>query len=267
MVMVREGLSHGKASAHDFESERLLHMQGALDPLTTRRLERVDVGPGWRCLEVGAGRGSIARWLAQRVAPRGHVVATDIDIRHLDHLSGRCIEVRAHNIETDDLEEDAFDLVHSRLVFMYLTDLERTLERMVSALRPGGWLVVEEPVFVEPCILTREHPAAGACERVYRAFAEVLSSHMDLNLGARVMQVVAGLGLDEFYGEQTRMFTRGGLPGPITYMLTWEMFRERLLASGAIYPDDLDVARAAMLDPSFIGSGPFVVGAFGRKPA
>jgi hypothetical protein len=62
------------------------------------------------------------------------------------------------------------------------------------------------------------------------------------------------------------MYTRGGLPGPITYMLTWEMFRAELLASDEIYPDDIDVASAAMLDPSFIGSGPFIYGVFGRKP-
>jgi SAM-dependent methyltransferase len=265
MTVLQEQSYFAQHVGRDFEAERLLNMQGALDPLTERRLARLDVGPGWTCLEVGAGRGSIARWLAERVAPRGRVVATDINVRHLDHLYGPYIDVREHDIETDELEVEAFDLVHSRLVLMYLADPERAIEKMVSALRPGGWLVLEEPMFVEPCILTRDHIAAGACERVYRAFADLLSSYMDLSLGARVMEIVAGLGLDEFYSEQTRMYTRGGLPGPITYMLTWEVFRAELLASDAIHPDDIDVASAAMLDPAFVGSGPFIFGVFGRK--
>ena len=42
--------------------------------------------PGWRCLEIGAGRGSMATWLAERVGPAGQVVATDIDTRYLERL-------------------------------------------------------------------------------------------------------------------------------------------------------------------------------------
>lgn len=266
MTMLRERSYFAQHVGRDFEAQRLLHMQGALDPLTERRLERLDVGPGWKCLEVGAGRGSIARWLAERVAPRGHVVATDVDVHHLEYIHGPYVDVREHNIETDELEECAFDLAHSRLLLMYVDDVEGAIRRMVSALKPGGWLFIEEPVFAEPCILTRDHVAAGACERVYRAFTDVLSSLMDLHLGLHVMETVANLGFEEFSAEQTRMYTRGGLPGPITYMLTWEMFRDELLASDAIYPDDLDVASAAMLDPSFIGSGPFIFGVSGRKP-
>jgi ubiquinone/menaquinone biosynthesis C-methylase UbiE len=254
--------------ARDFESERLLNLQAALDPLSTQRLERVGVGPGWRCLEVGAGRGSIARWLAEHVAPRGQVVATDMDLRLLEHLDGqrRYIEVRKHDIVTDDLETNAFDVAHCRLVLMHVSDPERALERMVSSLRPGGWLVIEEPVFAEPDVVTREHAAAGAYERVSRALVECLSSMMDVRFGETAMRMVAHMGLDEFCVDQTRLYAPGGHPGPITNMLTWEMFRNDLLASGGLYPDDLDVASAAMLDPSFICSSPFMYGVFGRKP-
>lgn len=266
MVMVQERRYWAQDVARDFESERLLNLQAALDPLTKRRLEHVGVGPGWSCLEVGAGRGSIARWMSECVAPRGHVVATDIDLRLLEHIEGPYIEVRRHDITLDALEEDTFDLVHCRLVLMHLSDPWSALERMVSALRPGGWLLVEEPVFVEPGIVTREHMGAGAVERVYGAFRKLLSDLMDLEFGNKVLHMVAHMGLDEFFAEQTRMYAPGGHPGPIANMLTMEMFREQLLASGAVAPDDLDVACAAMLDPSFIGSSPFLLGVFGRKP-
>jgi SAM-dependent methyltransferase len=230
-----------------------------------RRLASVGVGPGWTCLEVGAGRGSIAHWLAEAVSPRGRVVATDIDISHMDHLNGRYVEVREHDVLSDGLERDTYDLVHCRLVLLHLSDPVRAIERMYEAVRPGGWLVLEEPVFAEPCIVSRDHVAAGSVERVWRTFREVVSADMDLDFGITAMRLVAGLGMDDFSVEQTRAISPGGKPGPITYMLSMEFFRDQLLGSGTLAPDDLDVFNAAMLDPSFIGSGPYLFGVFGRK--
>lgn len=250
----------------DVESERLLTLQAALDPLSTARLNRVGVAPGWACLEVGAGRGSIARWLAEAVAPRGRVVATDTDTRLLEPLAGPNLEVRRHDICFDDLEPGAFDLVHCRQVLMHVADPPRALDRMVEALRPGGWLVVEEPVYTEPLFVSREHPAAGAVERVYAAFREFFADLMDVEFGSTVMQLVAGMGLEDFSAEQTRLFAPGGCPGPLTNMLTWDLFREELIASGALVSDDFDVAEAAMRDPSFIASSSFFFGVFARKP-
>jgi hypothetical protein len=57
------------------EDDRLGLLEDIFDPLSCRRRELVQ--PGWRCLEVGAGRGSMAVWLAERVGPCGQVVATD----------------------------------------------------------------------------------------------------------------------------------------------------------------------------------------------
>src|SRR4051794_23198942 len=71
------------AEESDIERARLTGLEATFDPITTDVLARLGVGPGWRCAEVGAGGGSIVRWLADRVGPTGQVVATDIDIRYL----------------------------------------------------------------------------------------------------------------------------------------------------------------------------------------
>ena len=55
------------------EDRRLGLLEEIFDPVSRRR--RSGVQAGWRCLEVGAGRGSMAVWLAERVGPRGGVVA------------------------------------------------------------------------------------------------------------------------------------------------------------------------------------------------
>ena len=69
------------------ERQRLVLLEEAHDPVTIRQLEAVEVGKGWRCAEVGAGAGSIARWLAERVGATGRVIALDLDTRFLDAAS------------------------------------------------------------------------------------------------------------------------------------------------------------------------------------
>src|SRR5271156_7105711 len=66
------------------EDTRLALLEQIFDPRSRRRRDMVQ--PGWRCLEVGAGRGSMAVWLAQRGGPSGHVVATDLDFGYLEQL-------------------------------------------------------------------------------------------------------------------------------------------------------------------------------------
>src|SRR5262249_12020504 len=69
------------------EGRRLQLLEERLDPTTIRRIQRLELVAGARCLEVGARRGSIARWLCGHVGQRGHVTATDIDIDWLAELS------------------------------------------------------------------------------------------------------------------------------------------------------------------------------------
>ena len=102
------------------------------------------IWPGWRCLEVGGGGGSIARWLCQQVGAQGQVVATDIDTRFLDELDLPNLEVLRHDAVNDALPEAAFDLVHARAVLCHLAGRDEVLSKLVTALRPGGWLLLEE---------------------------------------------------------------------------------------------------------------------------
>lgn len=99
-------------------------LSAGFDAGTIRHLEGLGVSPGWRCLEVGGGGGSIAAWLAARVGPIGHVLITDIDTRFLESLKLANTEVRCHNIAADPLPESAFDLVHSRLVLLHVPERE-----------------------------------------------------------------------------------------------------------------------------------------------
>src|SRR5215212_3622133 len=81
----------------DRELNRIRAIEADWGPKTTRHLSELGVAPGWKCLEVGAGGGGVARWLAERVGEAGRVVATDINTRFLDSINLPNVEVRRHN--------------------------------------------------------------------------------------------------------------------------------------------------------------------------
>lgn len=127
--------------------QRLTTLEAHLDPGTIRLLEPLGISNGWRCLEIGAGGGSIAAWLCGRVGSTGRVVATDTDTQFLESLKMPNLEVRQHNIATEDPPGEGFDLVHARWVLAHLRDRPGVLRRMLAAVKQGGWLMVEEPDF------------------------------------------------------------------------------------------------------------------------
>src|SRR5579863_2257868 len=122
---------------------RFAALAAIYDPQTIRHLETLGVARGWRCLEVGAGDGTIAKWLVDRVGPTGHVLVTDVDTRFLEPLRGPTLDVCAHDIGSDPMPDAEFDLIHTRLVLMHVRERDAALARMVSSLKVGGWLLVE----------------------------------------------------------------------------------------------------------------------------
>lgn len=127
------------------EGRRLEQLEALGDPVTISALEALGVGPGWRCAELGAGGGSIVRWLADRVGTEGAVTAVDRDTTRLTDLARReNVEVVEGDLAAMGLPESAFDLVHTRSVLMHLEDPDRVVRNAVASLRPGGRVLFEE---------------------------------------------------------------------------------------------------------------------------
>jgi SAM-dependent methyltransferase len=258
-----------KDSPDTFERERLSLLTQIADPITTRRLNEMSVEPGWRCLDVGAGDGSVARWLAKRVGPEGRVVATDLNPRFLGGHELPNLEVRRHDILADDLEAEHYDLVHCRCVLQHLVEPLRALRRMVNAVRPGGWLFVEE---VDGGIFGAtdpEHPRAAEFNRTTRMLLDGLQTKgpIDTTFGRRVPALVERFGIQELAHDGGTLIARGGDTVARCTRMTEELLRDHLVAVGALTVAEFEERSRAYDDPSFWFAGYTFVGVWGRRPS
>jgi SAM-dependent methyltransferase len=180
------------------------------------RLRRDLVQPGWRCLEVGAGRGSMAVWLAERVGERGRVVATDIDVTYLERLDLPNLEVRRHNIledPLDALDPGSFDLVCSRLMLFWLADRqEEAIRRMVECVRPGGWLVDEDGDWGTPGPVDASHPLSAGYQAAFQGGEWWTARGYDPVFGRKLPGLFERCGLENIRHEARASLVRGGSP-------------------------------------------------------
>ncbi|GIH29333.1 hypothetical protein Aph01nite_76430 [Acrocarpospora phusangensis] len=234
--------------AHSADQHRCL--ADLLDPLTFERLACTGVTAGWHCLEIGAGGGSVARWLAERVAPHGRVLATDIKPGLIPAHPG--LTVARHDIVRDPLPDEAYDLVHARLVLSHLPDRRHVLARLLRTLRPGGWLQLDEIDITHwPALLTPGEAARELYERYLTTLAQVLGAvGADPTWGRSVAQAVAEAGFTDVDPACRVEVWRPGSPGLGLLISNSHHLEDKLLAAGMTAAALADV-RELMSDPGF----------------
>lgn len=232
------------------------------DPLTTRRLRALGAGPGSRCLEVGAGTGTVARWLLEEAGVE-EVVALDRDTSRLDLPADPRLRVVAGDLTDESLCPGSFDLVHARFVLMHLPQRRRLITRLVGWLAPGGRLLLGDALEVPDALDT-----SSAYRRTMDALWEALRSTIGTDtssvpayphflreeglrhVGAEmhVPPLVAGGALARFWSE-TLSRTRPALEG-----------------TGLVDASVVDEALAYLASPRLAELGPGMVMAWGQRP-
>jgi SAM-dependent methyltransferase len=235
------------------------------DASTFRHLTAVGLAPGWRVWEVGAGGRSVPAWLAGRVGADGRVLATDIDIRWVSGTEG--VDVRRHDVELDPTPDGPFDLVHARLLLVHLLRRDRALVQMAAALRPGGWLVLEEadPALQPLVCLENNGPAQELANRLKSGFRSLLVQRgVDLTYGRTLPRRLRELGLVDVGADAHFPIT-----GPACNELeraSVEQIRARLTGGGIATSEEIDEhlanVAAGVLD---LATSPMIT-AWGRKP-
>jgi SAM-dependent methyltransferase len=253
-------------------TDRLTALEKVCDPITRRHLDAIGIMPGWRCLEIGAGSGSIAAYMADCVGKQGSVLATDIDTRFLDgfgqSVSGN-IEVRQHDITRDPLPEQTFDLVHARHVFVHVPAATECLDRVILAMKPGGWLFIEDfdPV-VDPAFPIADQEAARAFRSAMScSWAAFRQRGSEQDWGRRLANTFQDFGLIDIEVQGHLQMVRGGSTYAEFYKLSLERLRRESVEAG--WARDADFANTLTLldQPGFMCFSRVMFSAIGRKPA
>lgn len=247
-------------------SIRFAALAALFDATTARHLADRGVGPGWHCLEVGGGGGSIATWLGERVGSAGRVTVTDVDTRFLEKVTLQNVEVRRHDITRDALPERAFDLIHTRMVLMHLPARDQVLSRLVPALKPGGWLVCEEfdrmsappdPGLASGEIALKTHEAMG---RVHQD-QDVATQYGRLLFGR-----LRGLGLIGLGAEARLVMVQPGSWSATLLRASYERRRRAMIDAGYVTDDEFDADLARMDATDFLTPSPLMWSVWGRRP-
>lgn len=249
--------------ARDGELARLLALAAAFDPASYARLSALGVGPGWRCLDVGAGPGTLAGWLAEEVGEGGQVVAVDRDSGFLTDTGDLRVTIVEGDVTAAHFDPGRFDLVHARFLLMHLRDRDRVLPRLASWVRPGGWLVVSDSADLG----TRSSPHESyrrTFTALWQALAETIGT--DINYGRRYPAALAEYGLTDLGVAVDMPVVAAGTPISAFWRLTLEQSRPLVVATGLVDDHAIDQVLCYLQDPSMWDLSLAMITAWGRSP-
>jgi SAM-dependent methyltransferase len=230
------------ANAQSQAGRRFAALGALFDDATVRHLAGRGLTAGWRCWEVGAGGRGLPDRLADAVGPAGLVLATDIDTSWLTEPAPAApLEVVRHDVGTDPPPARDLDLVHARLVLTHVPAREQALATMVAALRPGGWLVVEEAdPGLQPLLCPDEYgPEQELANRLRHGFRTLMAGRgADLALGRTLPRRLRGLGLRHVAADAYFPITA---PAAVALEIaTVEQIQDRLVDGGIATAADVD---------------------------
>jgi SAM-dependent methyltransferase len=178
------------------------------------------------------------------------------------------VEVRRHNILAGPLEPGRYDLAHCRALLLHLADPRQAVRNMAAALRPGGWLLIEDAGYVSLVAANPAHPRAARFDQTVRKLTTFFaaSGALDHFLGRRLPSLVTAAGLAETGSEAIACHRHGGSGEAELLRRSLERVNSLALSYGVARQEELDAVAAATADPSFSFIDALSVAAWGRAP-
>lgn len=245
------------------EGDRIDLAAASYDDTTLTRLRQLGAGPGWSCLDVGAGTGTVARRLL-REAGVSEVLAVDRDVRFLAARPTPGLTVRQADVTVDGFPPGRFDLVHARFVLMHLPSPERMIATLGGLLAPGGVLVVCDAVDLTTAAAP-DTPYTLAMRAMWRGLRDTIGT--DVSRVPRYPGMLRAAGLRSVAAE---IHVPPLLPGSTIsrfWAETWNRTRSTMTATGLVDDTLVDEALRYLDSPQCADLSPGMLTAWGRSPS
>jgi SAM-dependent methyltransferase len=232
------------------ELERLVAKVDELEAYARCFLDHIDIRPGSRVVDIGCGPMGILNLLSDRVGPHGEVIGVEREARFVEtarsELTKRGLNnvkvIQADALETG-LEKNSFDLVHERLVLINVPEREALLAEMLSLLRPGGTIAVENNDNVS-WLCHPEHPSWKVLRDTF--FAAFHANGGDLFLGRRLPGLLRAAGVQDVQVKVHVDMVKRGSPRRAHLFSLLDSLHDKIIALGLLSEQELAIHRGAL---------------------
>jgi len=255
------------------EEERLIRQATDYEPRARLLLDRIGIQSGTNVADIGCGPLGILHLLSERVGPLGRIVGLEREPRFAARARAEIARRGLTNVSVVNgdalattLKKECFDLVYERLVMINVSARETMLAEMLSLLRPGGTVVLEEVDNVS-WLCQPAHPSWDAILHAFHAVFQTDGG--DPFVGRRLPELLRAAGVQDI---QVAMYVDLASPGEYPRMHLVSLFdsvRDRVLSMGLLKDEEATAHREALVahlsDPSTTVIDKLRVQAWGRK--
>ncbi|WP_432000952.1 class I SAM-dependent methyltransferase [Streptomyces sioyaensis] len=243
------------------EADRIDLAALAYDEVSAARLTALGAGPGWHCLDVGAGTGTLARWLLESAGVES-VLAVDRDTRFLAAGDTPGLSALSADITAPDFDPGRFQLVHARFVLMHLRCWRRMIATLAALVAPDGVLVLSDAAD-----LTSAGAPATPYTTVMRAMWQALRETIgtDISWVPDYPYLLKEEGLCRVGAELHAPPLVPGGPLSRFWADTWDRARGAMLATGRVDEAQIERARHELASPEGAALSPGMLTAWGWR--
>ncbi|MFB7353284.1 class I SAM-dependent methyltransferase [Streptomyces gardneri] len=248
------------------EGERIDFGALAYDAITMARLRALGAGPGWRCLDVGAGTGTVSRRLLAEAGVTS-VLAVDRDVRFLSERPLPGLDVLEADVTAPDFDPGRFRLVHARFVLMHLPEHDRLITRLAELVEPGGVLVLSDAVDLTsglPDTVTPGTPYTAVMRAMWQGLRDTIGT--DVGWVPSYPHLLRGAGLRPVAAEIHVPPLQPGSPISRFWADTWQRSRAAMLATGLVDDAAVDAATRYLDSDECTALSAGMLTVWGRKP-
>jgi len=250
LVVVSEHSAPYIFGATQTELERLVAKVDELEASAQWFLDEIDIRPGSRVVDIGCGPMGILNLLSDRVGPYGEVIGVERETRFVEaarrDLTKRGLNnvrvIQADALKTG-LEKNSFDLVHERLVLINVPAREALLAEMLSLLRPGGTLAVENNDNIS-WLCYPDHPSWKILRDTY--FTAFHANGGDLFLGRRLPGLLRAAGVQDVQVKVHVDVVKPGSHRRTHIFSLLDSLHDKIIALGLLSEQELAIHRETL---------------------